>query len=207
HLYAGSEAQVDFAGQSIALRQETDYPYAGLVNLTLGLQQPATFDLRLRIPGWCRAFTLAVNGEAVEADVVLGYAAVERTWQPGDRVTLDLAMPVERVAAHPAIAADAGRTAIQRGPLVYCLEAVDHAGADVRAFSLPDAAVLTPREADLFSGTVMIEAEGLRPVPDGDGLYTPLDGAKTQPVALRLIPYALWANRAPGAMAVWLPRA
>lgn len=208
HLYAAGSGKALVAGQEITLTQETDYPWHGEVTLTVGMETPAEFDLMLRIPGWCREYALAVNGRDLHETVEAGYARLSRTWRNGDRVRLSLAMPVERVVAHPGVAEDAGKVALRRGPVVYCLEQCDH-DAPVRAIRLPDGAELSPRwEPELLGGVMVLQGTGLAPAGDwGRALYRPLAQAPERPAALRAVPYCVWDNREPGAMAVWLPRA
>ena len=209
HLYASGEGCATLGSRRVCLIQATEYPWDGTVDLAVGLDKPTRFELALRIPGWCRKHALRLNGKAVAAPVRKGYARLRRTWNDGDRVTLALAMPVERVAANPAVDAAAGKVALQRGPVVYCLEACDHA-VDVRAIRLPDRARLTPRfDKRLLGGTVVIEGKA-RAVPMRewkDRLYRPQAAGATAPAAIRAIPYCLWDNRKAGTMAVWLPRA
>ncbi len=211
HLYiAGSATAYAAADNSpdVTLTQETSYPWNGDVKLTVGVQQPSKFDLFLRIPGWCRKHLLRVNGKTVGHKMVKGYARVSRTWANGDRVELSLAMPIERVVAHPSVAEDAGKVALQRGPLVYCLEQCDNA-APVRSLLLPDRARLAARfDNKLFGGTVVIEGQGLAPTQGGwkGKLYQPASALSLRPARFRAIPYSLWDNREPGAMTVWLPR-
>jgi hypothetical protein len=143
-----------------------------------------------------------VNGQPHALAPVNGYAALRRVWQPGDRVGLTLPMPVERVRADPRVATAAGCVALQRGPVVYCLEEPDN-GANLAALTLPRSAVLTARhDAALLGGCVVIEGEGGRSGPSPT-LYrtTP---SPLAPQALRAIPYGLWANRGEGEMRVWI---
>ena len=216
HLYVAGSATASLpqvpkpAGGSplITLTQETRYPWGGDVKITVGVEGPAKFDLMLRIPGWCRKHSLRVNGESAAHRVVKGYARLARTWSNGDRVELTLAMPIERLVAHPRVAEDAGRVALQRGPLLYCLEQCDNA-AFVRSILLPDRAKLAARlDRRLFGGTVVIEGQGLAPTQAGwkGKLYRPMARAELRPARLRAIPYCLWDNREAGPMAVWLPR-
>jgi len=208
HLYAAGEGSGEVAGRRVTIAQETRYPWDGRVRITVGLDTPCRFALMLRIPGWCRKYKVSVNGERVRPAVRKGYARIARRWRGGDAVALSLDMPVERIVAHPGVAEDAGRVAIQRGPIVYCLEQCDHA-ADVRSIRLPDKAALTARfDRKLLGGVVVIGGAGLAASPAGwkGKLYRPLSG-KRRKVRLKAIPYCLWDNRAPGAMAVWLPRA
>lgn len=206
HLYAQSQARLELAGQSVTLRQETRYPWDGLVTLTLGLSAPAQFGLRLRVPSWCRAPRLALNGAPAELGALEGgYALLRRVWRDGDVVTLELPMPAERVYAHPAVAADVGSVALRRGPLVYCLEQADHA-APLARLLLPRGAALGARfDPDLLEGVVVLEAQAAALSEAGwaDALYRG-DPPAAEACPVRAIPYAAWDNRAPGPMAVWL---
>jgi DUF1680 family protein len=208
NLYVGGEGETELAGWPVTLRQETRYPWDGGVQLTLGLGQPTKFDLRLRIPGWCPGFSLTLNGEPAEARVARGYRSLKREWQDGDVVELCLDLPVERIVANPAVIEAVGKIALQRGPLVYCLEQCDHS-ADVRSLALPDEAELTARfDSSLLGGATVIETTGLAPAATGwkGSLYRPLSETSAKPVKIKAIPYCLWDNREPGAMTVWLPR-
>jgi len=208
HLYVAGRATAEVAGRRLTIEQRTGYPWDGQVDVRVGPDRPGRFALMLRIPGWCRKWTIRVNGRAVAPAVRSGYARIVRRWQDGDAVALSLSMPAERVAAHPRVAADAGKVAIRRGPVVYCLEQCDHA-ADVRAIVLPDRARLKPRFArKLLGGAVVIEVTGLAPARAGwkGKLYRPAGAGAFKPARIRAVPYCLWDNRAPGAMTVWMPR-
>lgn len=207
HLYGQSTARLRLGGQEVTLRQSTRYPWDGAVTITVGAPAPAAFALRLRLPGWCAAPALRVNGEAVElaGATERGYATVRRSWRDGDVVALDLPMPAERVYAHPAVAADVGAVALRRGPVVYCVEQADHA-APVGRLLLPAGAALSARfEPELLGGVAVVEAAGVALSDAGwdDTLYSASPPAAA-PCAIRAIPYAAWDNRAPGPMAVWL---
>jgi uncharacterized protein len=205
HLYIQSTARVTLAGREVTVRQETNYPQSGDISLSFALDEPASFALRLRIPGWSRDARLLVNGEPFAVTEQAGYAWVERTWQPGDRVELELAMTVERVYAHPNVSQDAGLVALQRGPLIYCLEAAD-AAVPLQRIVLPETAELTGHfEAELLGGVTVIRVEAL--IEDSadwaDELY------RSRPPSLNegtitAIPYYAWDNRQPGEMRVWL---
>ena len=208
HLYVAGRGQTEVGGQRVVVTQATDYPRRGDVKLTLGLDEPATFGLMLRIPGWCGKHLIRINGERVAHRASRGYARLSRRWENGDRIELSLEMPIERIVAHPSVADDAGKVALQRGPVVYCLEQCDHA-ADVRSIALPDAAKLTARfDKSLLGGTVVIEGTGLAVSAAGwdHHLYRPARDARTRRARIRAIPYCLWDNREPGPMTVWMPR-
>ncbi len=209
NLYAASTARLSLGGTAVLVTQATDYPWDGAVQLEVRPAEPKTFTLALRVPGWCRRFTVTVNGVAVEAEVRSGYARLERAWAPGDVVALDLAMPVERMRAHPQVRQDAGQVALQRGPIVYCAEEADN-GARLANLVLPAASPLVAgRDPGLFGGLGVLTGEALRvePAEWPGGLYQ-AETAHTiaaRPQAFKAIPYAFWANRAPGEMRVWLP--
>ena len=209
HLYAASQGQAEIAGQEVTLTQETDYPWHGVVKLRVNVAKPCTFTLMLRIPGWCRWHKLTINGEETDVPVTKGYAKVGRRWSDGDEVTLTLAMWEELVAAHPRVSAAAGQVALQRGPIVYCLEQCDHS-EDVRSILLPtDDLELTSRfDSGLIGGAVVVQATALAPSSTGWGnrLYRPSYEAKTKRVKIKAIPYCLWDNREPGPMTVWMHR-
>jgi len=210
HLYVQGEAQGEVAGVPVAIRQETDYPWQGQADLTLEPASPVDFTLRLRMPAWCDDWKLWVNGRQTEVPVEAGYSVISRTWQPGDRVKVLMGMPAARIVAHPAVAPDRGLIALQRGPLVYCLEDVDHE-VPVQAIALPRQAWLTPTwQPDLLGGVMVLETEeALAPAPGAwdRALYQSAKAVPMQPARLRAVPYCTWDNREPGGMVVWLREA
>jgi DUF1680 family protein len=168
----------------------------------------------VRVPGWSRGQawptdlynfleptsdqpTLAINGEPIAVEPVMGYAVIERAWQPGDKVTLSLPMSARRVVANDKVAADRGRVALLRGPLVFCVEGADVEGGKVGDLVLPDDAPLTSEyRSPLVGGVEVVQAEAKRIAADSTSTN----------VSLTAIPYYAWANRGKGEMVVWLPR-
>jgi Uncharacterized protein conserved in bacteria len=218
HLYAAGDARLTLEdGRTVELSVETAYPWNGDIRLTV--QTPGDFALRLRVPAWAEGATLTVNDAPAEAAPAPGdYAEVRCDWNAGDSVRLHLPMPVRYVEAHPYVTEDRGRIAVLRGPLLYCAEAADHPGADVRHLVLPEVAssLVSEERPDLLGGIVTLSGPARVLPPDTgwqDGrLYRtvgsgacpePPEGA---PVTVTLIPYYAWANREPGRMAVWLRR-
>jgi DUF1680 family protein len=209
NLYIQGSVEAKVGETPVALDVATAYPWAGDVAMTVRPASPSRFALRLRVPGWARGAALKVNGTSVEAPPVeRGYAVLDREWKAGDRVELALPMPVERVVAHPKVAADAGRVALQRGPIVYCVEGADNGKGLDGAFLSWDAPVTAEPRTDLLGGVVVLKADAARldGAPDWSGtLYQA--APPVQAVPLVAIPYAVWDNRTPGPMAVWLPTA
>lgn len=207
HLFVGSTAYLHLGGREVALRQETDYPWGERVRIRVQPEFSDRFTLALRLPGWCLAPHLEVNCAPVALDGLVdrGYARLRRVWEPGDIVDLILPMPVERVRAHPRVTADAGRVALQRGPVVYCLEEPEN-GANLHALSLPeDAPLEAAYEPDLLGAVVTVRTEGERSMAGawGGSLYS-AERPAVEPVALKAIPYYAWANRGLGSMLVWI---
>jgi DUF1680 family protein len=194
-------------GTRLALEQVTHYPWKEKVVIKVRPDRPALFTLALRVPGWCRNPRLEVNGKRVALKPVVkkGYARIRRTWRKGDRVELRLPMPVERIEAHPSVRQDAGRVALQRGPVVYCLEEADN-GKDLADLVLPRNARLSAKfESGLLGGVVAITGKAKRRARSGwnGKLYRPM-ASKLETVAFTAIPYYAWANRGLGEMIVWI---
>lgn len=206
NLYVAGEARLTLGKQTGRLQVETQYPWDGEVRLTLALERPTEFTLKLRVPGWCQGARLSIGGEDLNLPVQQGYLSLTREWQPDTELQLSLPMPVERVYAHPAVRADAGLVALQRGPLVYCLEGTD-VSAPLHQVILPDRQELSARhEPGLLDGVTVLEGEGLcETSPDGAALYRTRP-PETGRVALRAVPYYAWDNRDAGEMRVWLRR-
>lgn len=208
HLYGGISATRQIAGTEVAIRETSNYPWSGDIAISIDPAAPAAFDVKLRIPGWAKSFTIKVNGEAVATAPVNGYVTIHRTWQKGDSIALDLPMPAERLYANPGVIMDVGRVALKRGPLVYCVEEVDNPGGAVQRLKLPrDAELRSGTRADLFGGAVTLSARARAIDPsDWRDLYRTTPPKETD-ATLTALPYYLWANRGRGSMMVWIPEA
>jgi DUF1680 family protein len=215
HLYAEGGATIALPdGRQVRLRQRTRYPWDGEAEIEV--LDGGEFALRPRVPGWCeQGATVAVNGVNVDGPIVPGdYVDIRRSWESGDTVRLTLPMPILRVECHPHVAENAGRVALTRGPLLYCVEQADNPGVDLRDVSLPDASTFDDSlRSELLDGVVTLSGRGIETSPDSgwaDRLYrtagTGQGDEVTREVSLTAIPYYAWANREPGRMRVWLPR-
>ena len=213
HLYDAGRIDWRLAdGTPFTLRIETRYPWDGAITLAVELERATDFTLYLRIPAWAPSAQAAVNGTLIDPAPQPGsILALRRTWQPGDTVTLAFEMPVTLLEADPRIPETRGSVAVQRGPVIYCAEGVDHGGADVRFARLDASAPITPRPMpDLLGGVTVLEGMGRAPADDQPpaALYAPLGHHppdELRPLDLRLVPYYAWANRGPSSMTVWLP--
>lgn len=182
NLFIGGEASIDTGRKSISLTQETSYPWQGDVRLTVNTG--FTRQIRLRIPAWCRSWSVSVNGVEAAPEIEMGYAVLDGKWKKGDVIELSMDMPVEVVAADPRTLEDKGLRAIQRGPLVYCLEGIDNPAYD-QAFLSPATTFETGFDSSLLDGVQTITAT------DGDEV-------------LHYIPYYSWDNREACPMKVWV---
>ncbi|GAI25773.1 unnamed protein product, partial [marine sediment metagenome] len=194
------------AGQTVCLRLDTRYPWDGKVRITVEPETPASFGLKLRIPAWCGEFSLEVNGIAAESlQPKRGYLRIEREWKTGDCVELSLSMPIELVRAHPEVREDIGCVAIQRGPLVYCLEHVDN-NVPLHRIVLPKDAKLKVRfEPDLLDGVVVIRGDAfVMDDSDWDAQLYRVSEEQRKRFKISAIPYYAWANRGRGEMRVWI---
>jgi len=217
-LFIGSHARVAIGGQAIDLRQRTQYPWEGRTEITVDLAQPQRFSVDVRVPGWTRneatpgdlyrfadrrsdPVVLTVNGQPVTPEIVKGFAKIDREWRNGDTIGVTLPMPVRRVFADPRVRDDAGRVALERGPLVYAAEWPDNGGHALNIV-VPDTARLASEfRPDLLDGVAVITGNVTAVDRRSDGT------TRTAPHQLVAIPYYAWANRGMGEMQVWLPRA
>ncbi len=182
----------------VTVCQETDYPHDGRITLRArGLEERT---LALRLPGWCGAYTLEVNGQSAEAPCEDGWLRI-----PGAEeleAVLTLEMPPVLISANPRVHEDNGRAALMRGPLVYCLESVDN-GENLHDIALVPGAPFSPVWSEEF-GAYCIETTGTRSVfADPDALYAPYTGERCE-TKLRFIPYYAFANRGANDMIVWV---
>ena len=193
----------------ITLEQKTDYPWDGNVALTVAkLKGKKDFTLKLRIPAWCDDATIKVNGKPVNVDAKNeSYAAVTRQWKKGDVVTLDMQMETKLMEANPLVEECRGQVAVQRGPIIYCLESNDLNGVDIDNIAIPVDAKFTPVETTIEGSRMMaLETEAVNRTEASweNTLYREISKDKNT-VKIRLIPYYAWGNRGDSEMTIWIP--
>ncbi|HXD77408.1 MAG TPA: glycoside hydrolase family 127 protein [Puia sp.] len=211
NLYGGNNLSVRLAdGSPLRLNQRTAYPWDGKITLILRQVPQGQFPIHLRIPGWSRDATIAINGQPYTGMLKPGsYEALRRVWKAGDSITLNLPMPVDLIAANPLVEEARGQVAIRRGPIVYCLESPDLApGQSVFAMSLASAAGWKPDPITIGNAPMMALDGTAEWTPsaaaDTTSLYHEIDGRRQEQVPVRLIPYYAWANRGASDMTVWI---
>ena len=205
HLYIGGKTDIEMDGTVLTLEQKTYYPWDGKVRIDVTPLDKKELTVAVRIPGWCKKHQLTLNGIAIKEEMADGYAKIKRVWSEGDLIELILDMPVELIQANPAVRADAGKIAIQRGPLVYCLEESDN-GDNLSAISVPlDANLTAEFSKDLLGGIVTIECDACRTDESDWGINLYRTASKNEkPVRIKAVPYSVWGNRGPGEMQVWI---
>lgn len=209
HLFISSSTSLSLESTELELKQTTEYPWKEDVEIDVNPAKPAVFDVYIRIPGWCRAPQVRVNGERhnLETSLVKGYVRIRREWRAGDQIHLHFPMPVETVEAHPAVRYNAGCVALQRGPIVYAIEQVDH-GIPLHTVVLPrETQFRTKLNPDLLGGVVTIHADAYAiDASDWDGALYRFAPSRLRPIELTAIPYYAWDHREPGEMRVWIRR-
>jgi DUF1680 family protein len=216
HLYDNSELNWHLEnGVGLKVVQKTNYPWEGMMEVAVTPAQPSNFTFYLRIPGWADQAEVAVNGKAVSGAKPGEYLAISRRWAQGDVIHLKLEMPVQVLQANPQVADDAGRVAVQRGPLVYCLEEIDQpegvmmSDLAVALGQKPQAQFQSEMKSDLLGGVVVLHHAGMayERAASRHALYSRFGGdqAPSRRVPLTFIPYYAWSNRQETPMQVWTP--
>lgn len=207
NLYVGGNASTTVAGNvPLNISQETDYPWSGDVKITVNPEKSANFSLNLRVPSWCNNFDISINGESYnEKNTDNGYISIEKLWRSNDTVELKLDMSVDRIYAHPNVRDNLGRSALRRGPLVYCFEDVDNPDGAFETLSLVENSnVEAVYDSETLGGITLLRGAGAVYDNDewGNNLYLSKPSAKQMQVTA--VPYYAWCNRGPGQMAVWI---
>jgi len=213
NLFAQSSATIQLNKKlPVTISLETQYPWDGQVKISVSPEKASQFALCLRIPGWSGnqpvpsdlysfvspekdSVSVTVNGEPIRYKTEKGYAVIDREWKAGDVVNFSLPMSIRRVEANAKVADDLGKVAIERGPIVYCLEGVDN-GTQLSKLGLPDSSELTSDfSPETLGGVVTISGEA-----------TITGEPKVQTQKFTAIPYFVWDNRGINEMKVWIPK-
>ena len=216
NLFMSNHSDLKVNGKIVELNQSTNYPWTGDVNLEVSPKSKQDFILKIRVPGWVQnevvpgnlysytdkktlGYTVKVNGKVVTSTIEKGYFSINRTWKKGDKVEVHFDMEARTVKPNPAVEADRGKIAVERGPVVYCAEWPDN---DFNIFSIilnkkPVFKVETKKDLLYGINTIQTDAQSLS--------YDAQGKLVTKEVKLNMIPYYSWAHRGSGDMAVWLP--
>ena len=213
HQYSNMEISTPYASLTV----ETDYPWDGRVKIALTESRAEPWTLALRVPGWCQSFEVNLNGQSVNSSLQKGYVTIEHMWKTGDAIEIDFPMTAFLVEADPRVDSVRGCVAIQRGPVVYCIEEHDQEpGANLLDIKIDPSGEFSSRwQGDLLGGVVTLEGTGYqmdRSAWSNNRLYRPLvpgneNHTLDRRVKLTAIPYYAWGNRGLKSMRVWIPLA
>jgi DUF1680 family protein len=212
NLYGGNNLQTKLKGGQLKLSQITEYPWDGKVSVTLQEAPKEPFSMFFRIPGWCSDARILVNGKAHNAKLVSGtYAEINGSWKAGDKLEIILPMPVKLIESNPLVEETRNQIAVKRGPVVYCLEAVDlPKGRSVFDLAISPKNNLKPALITIENSPVM-SLQGDAMLIDnsdwGKKLYREVAAEAPKSIPVKLVPYYAWGNRGHNDMTVWLPLA
>ncbi|MBZ7747570.1 glycoside hydrolase family 127 protein [Klebsiella michiganensis] len=208
NLYVGNSVEIPVGNEALRLRISGNYPWQEQVKIVIDSSSPVNHTLALRLPDWCDKPQVTLNGAPVTQDVRKGYLHISHLWQEGDTLQLTLPMPVRRIYGNPLVRHQAGQVAVQRGPLVYCLEQADN-GEQLHNLQLPrDARFSTVEGKGIFARKILLQAPGYKQTAEdaeNQALWH-YDRAPSsrQPQVLTFIPWFSWANRGEGEMRIWV---
>jgi hypothetical protein len=216
NLFATGKASITLGQDTIALSQQTSYPWDGKVLIVIDNATTSRFGLKIRIPGWSQNqavpsdlyqftdqslenYTLRVNGKEKIPEIVNGYALLENKWNKDDQIEIDFPMPVRKIVANQKVTNNNGKLAYQRGPIVYCFEDKDNDHAWMfDAFVSSDEPVESQFDECLLNGVVTLSMKGNKVSMNGESKII-------EPIKLKAIPYYAWNNRGKANMLVWMP--
>lgn len=202
HLFIGSDASVKVGDKIVTIKQNSLMPWEGKTEFVLS---GGNYTFAVRMPSWADKVEIKVNGEEVNYVVKKGYAYIERAWADGDCVKMDMPMDVKMIEANPLVRADAGKVAIARGPVVYCIESADN-GDRLSSIKLKcDPEFRVEADNELFEGAVSVYAKAVKKKAwETDDLYKAFTAAYEE-IEIKAVPYAFWGNRDDNReMAVWV---
>ena len=211
NLYIGNSVEIPVGNEALRLRISGNYPWQEQVKIVIDSSSPVNHTLALRLPDWCDKPQVTLNGAPVTQDVRKGYLHISHLWQEGDTLQLTLPMPVRRIYGNPLVRHQAGQVAVQRGPLVYCLEQADN-GEQLHNLQLPrDARFSAVEGKGIFARKILLQAPGYKQTAEdaeNQALWH-YDRAPSsrQPQVLTFIPWFSWANRGEGEMRIWVNEA
>jgi uncharacterized protein len=205
NLYIGSEAEFEFKGKKVKLLMQTKYPQNGNVLIDVIPEESMKFDFSFRVPGWCKEFAVMVNEKLISYELQNGYCEIAKKWEKGDKIQIEFQMKPEKIRSNPKVRGNAGKIAIKRGPIVFCIEEIDN-GKLLSNLSIPRLEKLVVNEDECtLEGTNVINIVANR-IEDAfwrGELYSSEEPIK-EPVTIKAVPYYYWGNRENGEMSIWI---
>lgn len=218
NLFISNNSTLTIGKQQVTVSQSSNMPWEGNTDILIQPEKSSIFTVNVRIPGWARneaapdnelywfkdkstkSAVIKVNGQAVNMSLNKGYVAINRKWKKGDKITVELPMDIHRVMCDTRVSANVGKTALQRGPIVYCSEGIDFADTRILDMILPDTAVITCTKDTLLRGMVSLHAKAYQTKRDDTGAVK-----LSNRIDFKAIPYYAWAHRDATPMIMWYP--
>ncbi|WP_165748689.1 glycoside hydrolase family 127 protein [Cellulophaga sp. Z1A5H] len=195
-------------GSSLVIHQDTEYPWKGLVKLTIEECKDTAFDILVRIPSWATGATLTINGTKTDAPVTAGkYAIINKNWKKGDLLVLDMPMDVQIIEGHPRIEEVRNQIAVKRGPIVYCIESPDlpkHTSI-LDVYFNKNASLVATHKPDFLGGITTLQGELLIRKDKSESMYRTVQKPEFESYKTQLVPYFAWSNRGQAEMTVFMP--
>lgn len=206
NLFINNEAKVDIGDNKADIKIKTEYPFKSNVDISVYVEKKSGFTLAIRIPKWCTLKKVSLNDDKnyKNYSIEKGYIKIKNDWTGSTVIHLEYDMPARFVYANPKVRADAGKTALVKGPVVYCLEEIDNFNNLGGVLVDTESQLVEVYEKDLLGGTLTITASALRIAEDDSTELYRTEKPKTEKVKIKYIPYCLWNNREKGEMAVWV---
>jgi DUF1680 family protein len=209
NLFVAGTGTIKTTDQQVQITQQTDYPWNGKITFSVQPEKASAFALHIRIPGWAvnqpvpgdlytyidktqTEATIRINNSPAKYSMQNGFAVLNRSWKKGDKIELDIAMPVRQVVASKQVEENKGKVALERGPLVYCAEGVDNGGSVANIAITKNMQLTTEQRAEVANGVLLIRGKPA------------VSKAGSDQTSFTAIPYYAWSHRGPGEMAVWL---
>ncbi|GEA13692.1 beta-L-arabinofuranosidase domain-containing protein [Alteromonas sp. KUL49] len=210
NLYGSNVLDTAMAdGSTIKLKQETQYPWNGRISITVDDCKSDPFDIAVRIPGWATSATITINGEEQPIDATPAtYVMLNRTWQAGDEIVLDIPMEAKFIEGHPRIEEVRNQVAVKRGPIVYCVESPDlpEERTVLDVYLSGNSELTVKHDESLLGGISVIETDILlRDNTSKESMYNAVQKPSFTPIKGQLVPYYAWSNRGTAEMTVFMP--
>lgn len=209
NLYGGNKVETHLADNSkIILKQHTQYPWEGQVNIQIEACTDRPFEILLRIPDWAKGSSILLNDEVLTEEIQAGtYTRIFRNWQKGDEIVINFPMKIQLLEGHPRIEEVRNQLALKRGPLVYCIESPDlpQNTSIMDVYLDPHSDFQLQHQADFLGGLKTISGNILLRSYGGEGMYQSMENIRWERHETQFVPYYSWSNRGKAEMTVFMP--
>lgn len=207
NLYVGGEINANINSEECSINIASQYPWKGFVEIVIDKEICSEFEIAMRIPDWCKKYTVTLNNEKIDLKEEFGYVSIKRLWKKSDTITIDFEMSTTLIQSNPKVRENSGKVALSQGPIIYCLEEEDNGSNLHQVFVDCKSEFISNYRKDLFNGVNIISNKGYfldEMLWRDNALYKPYIKNTFVSKELTWIPYYAWANRNPGEMRVWI---